>query len=422
MYFFYFYPLGLDQPLRRPPVLTYGLLALMTVLFLWIRYAPGLLPFHPAYLVFYPGNGAPWTVATAVFVHGGWIHLLGNLLYCWVFAPLLEDRLGTLRFLFYWVMLGAFGNLLHGLVSVLGVMGQGGLGVMGASGAIAGLLALSLVRFYYARLSLAYWVFSPLQGVSRAGRAYLPLPVGVGLWLLLQLMQSLLASESGSTVSYGAHLGGFTLGLFLAFVLGYHTQARAENHAVRGRRYLEQGQPLAAEGDFMAYLEQQPGDLEVTLLLARARRMSGRGAAARGEYQEVFRGFLERGRIDEALDVYREIRRGDSVSAVGPEDLAQVAFLFEKTHDYAAAVAAYLDLFQTYPSSDRSENALVRAILLFRDKLQDGAEARRWFAIARGQLPPGSWRDFLDREFRMEREARADPSPVGATGDPGSAT
>ncbi len=408
MYFFYFFPIGLEIERRRPPVLTLLLMLFMTGIFVWTRYFPWAFSFHPARLVFFPGNQAPWTVVTAIFLHAGWFHFLGNLVYLWVFAPAFEDRLGRFRFLYYFLMLGAAGNVVHGLVAVSGVLGSSMMGVMGASGAVAGLLAFSLVRFSFARLALAYWVFTPLQGVNRTGRAFLPVPAAIFLWLLLQVVQGLVASESGSAVSYGAHLGGFSLGLFLALLLGYHRQGRAESRLVRGRRFLAGGEPYAAEGAFLEYLELEPGNLAGRLQLARARRMTGQTRRAREDYRLAFRQALGVGRVDKALSVFHEAQRGGDRLTLAPEDLAKAAFFLEKKLDFAGAVRAHLDLYLRFPADDRAPLALVRAIMLFRSKLKDQAQARGWLEVARRELPPGVWQDFLAREFRLGKKLRGE--------------
>jgi membrane associated rhomboid family serine protease len=411
MYFFYFYPVGVELERRRPPALTGLLLGLMAALFVWSRYFPDLLGFHPYRLIFAPGNRAAWTVVSAVFVHTGWFHFLSNMVYLLVFAPALEDRLGRLRFLYYFLLLGAAGNVVHGLAAVNGWFGCGGTGVAGASGAISGLLAFSLIRFYFARLSLAYWVFTPLQGVNRAGRTSLPLPVAVLLWLLLQVVYVMVAREAGSAVSYAAHFGGFSLGLILALGLGHRRQARAERSYVQGQRFLDRGQAYAAEGAFLEYLELVPESLEGRLQLARARRMAGQSGAARLDYRRAFRAAEARGDLARALEIYREARRGDWFLGLPAAELARAAFLLEKQLDFRGAVEAYLDLYRYYPSDSRAELALVRGIMLTRAKLGDDAEARRLLRTAWQELPAGVWRDFLAEEFSLARALREDGPP-----------
>lgn len=413
MYFFYYYPVGVDQPLRRRPAATAGLALVMALGFAWLHHGPHLGPPWPASLICQPGTGRPWTAVTAIFLHAGWLHLLGNLVYLAVFGPLLEDRLGRARFVLYFLMFGVAGNLAHGLATIAGWQAGSG-GVLGASGAISGLMAFMLVRFYYARVAMAYWVFSPLQGINRAGRSYLPLAVAVALWLCLQVVQALAAREAGTSVAHAAHFGGFALGLFMALTLGYHREGRAGQLRRRARRYLERGQALAAEGELLELLRLAPADRQALLELARARRMSGRGGEARAAYRQAYRRALADGSAAEALDIYREARRGDPSLVLPAEELARAAFLLEKQLDHRGAVEAHLDLYRYHRDDPRAEHALVRAVVLLRAKLGETPAARGWLEIARRDFPEGVWRDFLDREFSPRTGPRAAARAGGA--------
>lgn len=409
MYFFYFYPLGLDRPRRGLPVVTRALELLMVLAFVWLRYAPGWGPVRPWALVFVPGNEAPWTVVTAVFLHLGWLHLLGNLVYFHVFGPPLEARLGSVRFLVYLLLLGAAGNTLHGVFSVMGWLGPQGLGVLGASGAIAGLLALSLVRFYDARVQVGWWVFAPLGGQNRAGRSEVPVVAAVGLWLVLQAAQALLAGETGSTTSFGAHFGGFAMGLFLGLVMGQHRQARAESRAAAARRYLRRGEVHAAVGAWLEYLELCPGDEEGLLELARARSLAGQHALAGADYRRVFAARAAAKDVTGALEVFAEADRGPAGRVFRPDELAKVAYWREKLGDEPGALDAYENLFWSYPDHPEGHRALVRVIVLLHGKLADPARARGFLAEAAHRLPRGGWRHFLQREFNLAPAPGAGP-------------
>lgn len=399
MYFFYFYPLGLDRDLRRPPVLTRLLTVLMAVVFLWFRYRPDLLTVDPWSLVFQPGHGSPVTALTAVFLHAGWLHLLGNLIYLNVFGPPLEDRLGPALFLAVFVLCGVFGNLVHGLFSVWGLMGTAGMGVLGASGGLAGLMSFSLVRFYRARVRVGWWVFAPLVGQNRAGRSYIPVAGAVVLWLLLQVVNALVAGETGSGVSHGAHLGGFLLGLLLAVALGQVREARRENCRVAALENFREGQFFGAAGLWTEYLEFQPGNPEGLVGRARARRLLGQQAAAGADYQAAIERLLAAGGIDEALEVFGECRRAELSRNLPPDLLTVVATHMEKQMDYEGALAVYRELYESYPEHSSGQRALVRLVHLYHGKLADREEAARWLAIACRRLPGGSWREYLAREF-----------------------
>ena len=420
MYFLYYYPVGFDQPRRRAPLVTLGLVATILIVFAWQQWLPRLLPFPPTRLVYLAGQTAVWTAVTALFLHGGWLHLLGNLAYLAAFGPPLEDWLGRGRFLLYFLMLGAWGNVAHG-VAVAAHLVSGPGGVLGASGALAGLIAIALVRFPYARVAVAWWVFAPLQGVNRAGRSHVPVALAAAFWIVLQFVQVLVARESGSNVAFAAHFGGFGLGLFLAYALGWRREGLAAGHLARARRYMEKAQPWAAEGELLAQLEQEPDNLEALLIVARARRMTGRPFEARRAYQRAYACAEAVGHGDRALEIYREARRGGTGLTLPAETLARAAFLFEKQGDFRGAVEAFLDLYRNHPRDRRAEFALVRAIVLLRRRLHGGEEAGQWLEIARQEFPSGAWRDFLEAEFRPGRAPRAAARGIAGASPPAPA-
>ena len=401
MNFFFFYPIGLDLHRQRSPVLTYAMILLMGVVFLWSRYFPDHFGLSPLDLAFFPGNGAPWTAVTAILLHGDWWHYLGNMVYLFVFGPALEEKLGPGRTLWYLLFCGVGGNLVHGVVTTQEWIGESGVGVLGASGALAGLLGFAMVRLYYARVAVAYWVLAPLGGHNRAGKAYLPVPAAITLWILLQFVYTMVAAESDADVAYGAHLGGLGVGLFLAIALGYLQEARAEAHLVIGQRYLEQGASLAAAGEFGAYLERDPDSFTGRIQLARAYRMAGQARRAQDAYLQAFRRCGRIGRLDRAAAVYREARLGAAAADFAAKDLFQAGFYLEKQFDYTGAVQVYADLVNCYPDHERVDYALVRLVVLCSGRCRDDEKAQHWLAVAADHLPVGAWRDFLAGEFGL---------------------
>lgn len=406
MYFFYFYPLGLDRRRTRLPVLSLLLIVSMLVTFLWTRYFPDRGPCHPYDLVFVPGMGSAWTVVTALFLHASWMHLLGNLLYLQVFGPPLEDRLGHVKFLFYFLIMGVAGNLAHGVTSALDLLGQGGYGVMGASGAIAGLLGFSLIRFYDARVQVAWWVLAPLGGQNKAGRSMIPLAAAALFWLMLQIVHALVAGETGANVSFGAHFGGFGLGLLLAVVMGELNAGRTEAVGARAARYFRQGQFHAAAGSWTEYLARSPQDLDARLELARSLKLCHQQGESLKNFRRVYNLLAEEGRISEALEVFDEACRGHHGHWLAPRDLAKAAYYKERQLDFPGALNAYRMLYEAYPDHPEGQRALVRVIVLYHGKVADPVQADLWLRRAWEQMPPGSWREFLEREFKLAEGPR----------------
>jgi len=418
MYFFYFYPLGLDRRTLCYPLVTRLLTTVMLVAFAWFHYRPEWTSVDPWTLIFYPGNGAPWTALTALFLHGGWFHLIGNLLYLNVFGPPLEGRLGSGLFLVVFLLGGTFGNLVHGIVSAWGLLGSQGTGVLGVSGALAGLLSFSLVRFYNAQVEIAWWVFAPLVGQNKTGKTHVPIVFAVVLWFALQVVHALVAAEAQSRVSYGAHLGGFFMGFVLAMILGQLRDGRIESRLILAEKYFQQGEYFAAVGAWTEYLEMVPGELVGLLGRARARRLINQASQARRDYQRALDCLLKSRQADDALEVYREVHRAGLSSSLPASQLGRLGTLMEKQLDYEGALAAYRELHEGYPKHTAGRRALVRLVHLYHGKVADKKEAARWLQVACRTLPGGDWREYLTREFSGEAELCADAPAARAVFPP----
>ena len=206
------FPIGDDDSARRTvPVVTYALI-LLNVLFFFVELSGGE-PFIerwsvvPRRLTANPG-GDFITVFTSMFMHGGWLHLGGNMLYLWIFGDNVEDRFGHAKFLLFYLLCG-----IAATIAQVAVNASSNVPNLGASGAIAGVLAAYLVMFPRGQVK----VFM--------GRGIVPMPalVVIGLWIVLQFINgvgSITQSAETGGVAYMAHIGGFVAGLVLTFLFG----------------------------------------------------------------------------------------------------------------------------------------------------------------------------------------------------------
>lgn len=144
------------------------------------------------------------SLITAAFIHGGWVHLGGNMLYLWVFGDNVEDRLGHLGFLSFYLVGGAVANLAHAVANF-----SSPLPALGASGAVAAVLGAYLVAFPRARVL----ALIPLGFFIRI--AEVPAVFFLALWFLLQFVSGLgaLGAGAGAGVAWWAHIGGFVAGI-----------------------------------------------------------------------------------------------------------------------------------------------------------------------------------------------------------------
>lgn len=209
-------PIGDDNSQRRRfPIITYALMAINIFVFI-LELTGGdafifAWSFIPLRFLSSPIDGII-TLFTSMFLHAGWMHLGGNMLYLLIFGDNVEDRFGHFKFLVFYVLCGLAAGLAQYAVSLYSESPT-----LGASGAIAGVLAAYLILFpgKRVRVILAVWIVN------------LPALLVIGAWIIIQLVSGLgTLSDATATggVAYMAHIGGFAAGLFLTGF--FRTRAR----------------------------------------------------------------------------------------------------------------------------------------------------------------------------------------------------
>src|SRR6478752_7403095 len=205
------FPIGDDNSSERIfPIVTYALIAL-NVLFFFVELNGGdpfvnQWAFVPSRFLANPSADFP-TLFTSMFMHAGWVHLGGNMLYLWIFGDNVEDRLGHSTFTVFYFLCGLAATFAQ-------LMFSGGSHVpnLGASGAIAGVLGSYILLFPQGRVRV-------LQGQQVV---QMPALLVIGFWIVLQLFSGIGsiagAGETGG-VAYMAHIGGFAAGCLLTMLL-----------------------------------------------------------------------------------------------------------------------------------------------------------------------------------------------------------
>ncbi len=211
-------PLHDDNPTDIFPVLTITFIAVCILVFFWqvslgegyqsAIYSLGVIPAVLLDKVQLPPDHilipAELTLLTSMFLHGGFMHLAGNMLYLWIFGNNVEDAMGHGRFIVFYLLCGivaAAGQTLQNPDSLIPMIG--------ASGAISGILGAYLLLYPRAKVL----VLIPLGFFTQLVR----MPAGwvLGLWFLIQLLSSALVNPDGGGVAWFAHIGGFIAGMLL---------------------------------------------------------------------------------------------------------------------------------------------------------------------------------------------------------------
>ncbi|HTK87093.1 MAG TPA: rhomboid family intramembrane serine protease [Nitrospiraceae bacterium] len=213
-------PLRDDNPAHITPIITVSFIVLCTLVYLY----QASLPPQPSELFVYRFGAIPATVfgnaalpseihgatplvalITSMFLHGSWMHLIGNMLYLWIFGDNVEDTMGHVRFITFYVACGILAVFSHAITDPSSTVPM-----VGASGAISGVLGAYLLLFPRAQVL----VLIPLGVYTRT--MYVPAAVVLGLWFVMQVLSGgMSVGRAGGGVAFFAHVGGFLAGMAL---------------------------------------------------------------------------------------------------------------------------------------------------------------------------------------------------------------
>ncbi len=202
-------PIKDDNPHQQTPLVTYVLIAINILIYLREMF----LPLEAGQLFVMQYGAIPLeishgrqlhTVFTSMFLHGGLLHLAGNMLYLYIFGDNVETLCGHFRFLAFYLFCGALAFFSH---YIFAPMSQ--VPMIGASGAISGVLGAYALRFPHARVHVLIPLFIFFY------RVRIPAVLVLGVWFLMQLASGFSSSAGGGGVAWFAHIGGFVAGLVL---------------------------------------------------------------------------------------------------------------------------------------------------------------------------------------------------------------
>jgi membrane associated rhomboid family serine protease len=306
-----------------------------------------------------PANPHYLALVTAMFLHGGFMHLFGNMLFLWIYGDNVEHRLGSPAFLFWYLVTGVAATLFHGLFD-----SSSALPVVGASGAISGVLGFYFVWFPHNRIRLWIFLFPLLANV-----VLVPARIVLGIYLFLDNVVPYVVSRGveGGGVAYGAHIGGFLAGLIVAFV--------ANRRVVRERP----AEYRAAAGEVVEEEAEAPADSLVEAIAD--------------------------GRMNEAAERYFQLRPEQARHVLSPlQSLALADWLREQGHT-RAAVVVYQRHLRDYPLGAGAAEAHAGLGLVQLHALNQPASAYQHFVEALG-LDPSPETEALVRQALGDIAAR----------------
>ena len=354
---------------------------------------------------FIPAERKPITYITANFLHGGWLHLIGNMWFLWLAGFILEDAWGRTIYTIIYFLAGASALQFHLWMNPGSIIAT-----LGASGAVAALMGAFLVRFPTLKIEMAWLLRFRLIRFKAA--AYWLLP----LWLVSEIFSGALFGQY-SGVAHWAHVGGFAFGAAISLLLKVTGLEHRLDEAVESKVSLSGDEELLEIGETLQsnvaealsklqdYVKAHPDSIDACLLLQQAYSRQGEIPAYQETVLKLCGLHLKARDTDAALQDYEDFTKsgGKEIPAALWLDLARA---LETKGDFERAVQEYGKLAGAYPAARQSLVAQINAARVCLAKLSRAQEALNLYeAAAKSPVPHLDFDQTIEKGKREAMQA-----------------
>jgi len=347
---------------------------------------------------FIPAHQTLVSLITANFLHGGWLHLIGNMWFLWLAGAILEDTWGRVIYPVFYMIAGVLALQVHAMVNVGSLTPT-----IGASGAIAGLMGAFLVRFPTTKIEMGYLLFYRFVRFKMA--AYWLLPV----WLLTEVLYGTVFGQS-SGVAHWAHVGGFAFGALIALAVQKSGLEQVAEKGIQEKISWVSHPLLADAGEQMEKKEfdraasslqklllEKPDSMDAYRMLQRIYWQKNDLPAQRDALLKLLALEIKANDQDGALQTCQDFRNA------GGEKLPAALWLefcrqLETQPDISRAADEYLDLLKAYPAEKQGLLAQMAAGRIYLKRLNRPSDALRLYEAAQASsIPHADWQSTIER-------------------------
>lgn len=345
-----------------------------------------------------------YTLVLHMFIHGGWIHLIGNMIFLYLCGCNMEDRWGPAIWVAFYVVGGVAAGLAWSLLNP-----DSKIPLVGASGAIAAAMGAFLIVNHKASIQFFYlfWVIAyPIKGTFYL-RAYWALP----LWLLQQVLGMWSEGQHLTPVAYSAHVGGFALGVVVALVMkslgaDKKLEGAAQQQAVvytehpllmDALQQRDQGNIPGAVASLEQLLREKPDHLDAALELYRLQEDPSLAVEAAGKAIILAK---RGGDMDTPLAVYADMNQRHPGAMWNDRALLSVAETYDRRGDPSSAVSVYERLVRTDPDSPLAPKALINWARICKEQLNRFDQAREILEHVVNNYHDSAFADVAERMLR----------------------
>lgn len=362
-------PIGDENPRVRLPLMHYVIMAVNVAVFIYMFMLPEreLGELVDRFALFSSPDRFEWhQFVTSIFLHAGPLHLGFNMLFLWIVGDNVEDRLGHVGYLFFYIVVGVVGGAVH-MATVFGTL-SAAKPCVGASGAVSGVMAAYVVFFPNARIKIFYWVWWIVNVI------YVSAKWAIGFWIAQQVLLYFLVSNSG--VAYGAHVGGFMAGLLIALAARSKLKPYDPVGRILGAEPTESAWTQEASWqqppDYVFTQEQPPPVVEPVEPVGVTPKPE---TSVRSGLKEQLAHAVNAGQTAEALHIYDRLSRyGGPVLSAGV--LLRLAHLLVEHTEYDRAVRIYEDYLKHYPLGEQAVEVAFRVGMIHSRNTRDYVRAR----------------------------------------------
>ena len=365
---------------------------------------------------FIPAHPTAISYLTANFLHGGWMHLIGNMWFLWLAGFVLEDFWGRWLYSAFYLIAGAAAMQFDAWLNA-----GSAVPTLGASGAVAALMGAFLVRFPKMKIEMLWWIFLRPRRFKAA--AYWLLPA----WLGMEIFYGSMFGQS-TGVAHWAHVGGFVFGALAALGLRYSGLEQKANQKIEAELTLQSDAEIQQASDLIDkdeltsaeeilkdYISRRPDSLDACNLLALIHRKKNDPVAAAEIQARLCTIHLKAGENELAWKCYEEFLQagGQAPPAATWLDLCRAA---EKLEHFDRALLEYEKLASSYPAERQSILAQLAAARLCLKRLNQPERALQSFeAAAKSPVPHLDWEQSITAGIREAKAAMSQTAVAGAS-------
>jgi membrane associated rhomboid family serine protease len=338
----------------------------------------------------------------SLFIHGSFMHLLGNVLFLWLAGCNLESDIGWKKFLGFYFFFGLIAALVYYLSNP-----SSEIPIIGASGAIAGLMGAFMVRFYLTKIKFFYfmWLLRPIWGVVRIP-AYICLP----FWFIQQLFSVSRGSDTG--VAFWAHIGGFITGagtIFIARIMNLLPEQDPESDdeddylqsSVKEVKKLQNKDAIINNASpdnlpqLMAIVRAEPENVDALLALARLQFNMGAPQDSAVSYNLALNMVLSLKNTDRIRLIFNEMKLKSLLKHLSNSNTFQLVILLEKIGKYKDAVNIAILFISLFPKDSERPGMIYKIYQICKAQLKDEVCAQKAAALLKRDYPHLP-QDFFD--------------------------